>query len=71
MPSKEKVVTRARVRMNAYEILRRAVETGVEYGYRRAHKHTDTPTEDQFKNEVAQGVMNELCEILLFEEEKE
>lgn len=39
------------MRVRAYEVLSRAVEDGVEYGWRRAHKHTDTPGQDAIKDQ--------------------
>ena len=55
------------MRFNAYEILSRAVEEGVSYGYMRAHKHTDIPTEDAIKTEIENAIMTELCEVITFE----
>jgi predicted Zn-dependent protease with MMP-like domain len=43
-------------------ILRRAVEEGAAYGWRRAHKHTDAPGEDAIVDQIVQGVLNEVCE---------
>ncbi len=56
------------MRVRAYEVLRRAIEEGLEYGWRRAHKHTDTPDESSLKDEVLQGIMNEVCEVFDFDE---
>jgi hypothetical protein len=55
------------VRFNAYEIISRAVEEGVAYGYRRAHKHTDKPTEAQMTTEIENAVMNSLSEVLVYD----
>jgi len=56
------------MRVRAYEVLRRAIEEGLEYGWRRAHKHTDTPDESAIKEEVLQGILNEVCEVFDFDE---
>lgn len=65
--------TRLRVaggmRVRAYEVLSRAVEGGVEYGWRRAHKHTETPGEDAIKEQVIQAVLSEVCEWFAFDDE--
>lgn len=45
-----------------YPILVQAVEVGVAYGYHRAYKHADEPTEAQIKDAVIEGVLNEICE---------
>lgn len=50
------------MKANMYKLIERCVEEGVQYGYNRAHKHTDTPTEDQIKLAVTDAVMNEICE---------
>jgi hypothetical protein len=63
-----KAKVQAVVKINAYEIIARAVEEGVAYGYRRAHKYTDKPTEDALCQEIAQAVTGELCEVLKFED---
>ncbi len=34
---------RGGIKVRAYPVLCRAVEEGVAYGWRRAHKHIDTP----------------------------
>lgn len=55
------------MKFNAYEILSRAVESGVSYGYMRAYKHTDTPNEDAIKSEIENAIMNELCDVITFD----
>ena len=57
------------LRVRAYEVLRRAVEDGIDYGWMRAHKHTDAPTEHAIKDEILQGILNEVCEWFAFDEE--
>lgn len=59
------------IRVNAYEIVCRAVEEGIGYGYRRAYKHTATPDENALKEEIYCAVMNELCEVLWFTDDAE
>jgi hypothetical protein len=54
------------VGFNGYTIISRAVEEGVAYGYRRAHKHDDKPSEDHILDEIERAVMNELCDVLQF-----
>ena len=59
------------IRLNAYAIIMRAVEEGVTYGYRRAHKHTETPGEDAICEAIAMAVSTALCEVMEFNEEIE
>ena len=45
-----------------YRILTEAVESGVQYGYHRAYKHTDNPDPEQMKDTIITAVMNEIFE---------
>lgn len=56
------------LRVRAYEVLRRAIEEGLDYGWMRAHKHTDHPDEATIKDQVLQGILNEVCEYFEFED---
>lgn len=58
---------KTRLTLRTYDILRRAVEEGVAYGYRRAHKYLDAPSEDVVREQIEQAVMNALCEVVDFE----
>ena len=53
------------------KILEMAVEQGVSYGYRRAHKHIENPTEGAIIDSVVEQVMNSLDEWFDFEEEND
>ena len=55
------------MKFKAYQLIERAIEEGVNYGYARAHKHTDTPTEATLKSLITEAVMSELCEIIDFD----
>lgn len=37
-------------------LLERCIEEGIELGWRRAHKHTDTPTEEQIRNHINEAI---------------
>jgi hypothetical protein len=56
------------MKVRAYSVLSRAVEEGVEYGWRRAHKHTETPDPETIKDQIMTGVMNEICEYFDFDD---
>ena len=56
------------MRVRAYEVLRRAIEDGAAYGWRRAHKHTATPSEETIKDEIVTGILNEVCEYFDFDD---
>ena len=51
-----------------YNVVEMAVRAGVEYGYNRAHKHTDSPSEEQIKEAIIKAVMDDICEWFIFEE---
>ena len=52
-----------------HKILETAVEQGVSYGYRRAHKHIENPTEGAIIDNVVEQVMNSIDEWFNFEDE--
>ena len=54
-----------------HKILEMAVEQGVSYGYRRAHKHIENPTEGAIIDSVVEQVMNSIDEWFNFEEEND
>jgi predicted Zn-dependent protease with MMP-like domain len=43
-------------------VLEMCIENGLTYGYRRAFKHTDNPTEEQITDQIKQSIMHELYE---------
>lgn len=59
------------VRVNLYNIIADAVESGVNRGYAHAHKHTDHPGEEQLKEEIVRGVLGNICEAVNFDDERE
>lgn len=57
------------MKAKTYNLIRQCVESGVSYGWNRAHKHVDDPNPQQIKNEIEEAVMNEICEWFTFEDE--
>ena len=55
---------------NFHKILETAIVQGVSYGYRRAHKHVENPTEGAIIDNVVEQVMNSLDEWFTFEDEE-
>lgn len=51
-----------------FNLMSMAVEQGVNYGYTRAFKHTDTPDEQAIKQAIYDAVINEICENFTFED---
>lgn len=56
------------IRLDAYAVIERAVEEGVATGYRRAHKHSESPTEDWILETVGNAVMSALSEVIRWED---
>lgn len=65
---KESIKVDVCVKLDAYKIISDAIDRSVDFGWNRAHKHTDTPSAEHIKTEVCNSIMNELCEILKFDD---
>ena len=50
-------------------VLEMCIENGLAYGYRRAFKYTDTPTEEQVIATIRDSIMHEFYEWFDFEKE--
>jgi hypothetical protein len=58
------------MKANTYKVLVRAVEEGVQWGWNRAHKHTDNPTDLALQNHIVEAVLNEVCEWMDFRDQE-
>lgn len=47
---------------NAWELLRETMRGAIASGYRKAHKHTDRPSEDHIFDTIEQYVIDALAE---------
>lgn len=56
------------MRAKEFALMSRCVEDGVAYGYTRAHKHTDTPTEEEIRRAIYDAVLNEICDCFYLDE---
>jgi len=43
-------------------VLEMAIKNGIDYGWNRAHKHTDTPNENLIKQEIENQIWNSIYE---------
>ena len=55
---------------DAYKLLMQCIETGIELGWRRAHKHNYTPDEDAIKLAIENAIQSEICEWFKFNDEE-
>ena len=59
------------MKANMHKILEHCIDTGLELGWRRAHKHTDTPSAELLKNSIEQALWDELYEWVVFDDPQE
>ena len=57
------------MKAKTYQLIQECVENGVQLGFNRAHKHTDTPSNDELQNKIIDSVMLEICEWFTFDED--
>ena len=60
-------MAKAKLKVDVYKIVARAVEEGVNYGWMRAHKYVEKPSEDIIKDEMERGVMLMLDGVIKFD----
>jgi hypothetical protein len=53
-----------------YPLLVRAIEEGVTYGYRKAHKHDDAPSESDIRAAIEDAVMFQISDTFDFVDPK-
>lgn len=53
-----------------YPLLKNAIHEGAKYGYRKAHKHTETPSEYEIRSAVEDAVMYHIAEVFDFVDHK-
>ncbi len=58
------------MKVKMYQLIERIVEEGVDAGWNRAHKHTDTPIENTIKACMEEYIMNGFDETFKFEQEE-
>lgn len=57
------------MRPKTFRILELAVEDGVQHGWQRAHKHTDSPDEKDIVEAIQKAVLSGICEWFTFDDE--
>ncbi|MCC7542390.1 MAG: hypothetical protein IT379_39595 [Deltaproteobacteria bacterium] len=61
------VVEHGTIRIRAYPVIERAVNEGLSAGWRRAHKHTDTPTVEAILEQLERDVLACLDGVVAFD----
>ena len=55
------------MKLNSYKIVDDAIEKAIDYGYRRAFKYNDNPTEEHVKEQIHSSIMSDLSELINFD----
>ena len=58
-------------KINAFEVITRAIEEGVDAGWRRAYKYSEAPPENEVKEAMIESVINAITEVVIFDENSE
>lgn len=57
------------MKVDQYKVLVMCVENGVQLGWNRAHKHSDTPEDYYIRDCIEEAVMHEIFEYFNFEDD--
>jgi len=60
-----------KLKVNVYRVLDDCIANGISAGWNKAHKHTDTPPEDEIKRQIHLYVMLEVSEYFEFDDDVE
>ena len=61
------IITAYTMKPKILPVLEMCIDNGLTYGYRRAFKHDDDPSEEQITNTIKESIMHELYEWFDFE----
>lgn len=57
------------MKIRKYRVFQDCLESGVQAGYTRAHKHTDTPSEQVIVDSIVLAVKENIDEYFIFEDD--
>lgn len=57
------------MKVDEYKVLLMCVENGVQLGWNRAHKHSDTPESHYILNCIEEAVTHEILEYFTFDDD--
>jgi hypothetical protein len=59
-----------RMKVNEYQVMRDCIQAGINRGWQRAHKHTETPSPEQVLEAIEDAIMLQLAEYFIYEGEE-
>ena len=57
------------MKIKMYQLISRAIEEGVDFGWNRAHKHSEKPEKNTVLDSIHSEVMSQICEVFDFDDE--
>tara|TARA_R110000803_G_C11884645_1_gene310186 strand:+ start:642 stop:818 length:177 start_codon:yes stop_codon:yes gene_type:complete len=57
------------MRIKHFKLIDQIIDSGIEGGWNRAHKHTDTPNEETIKNCIHDSIMLAFEDLFVFEQQ--
>ena len=57
------------MKLNYRKLIEDCIETGIERGWRRAHKHNETPHSDVIQSTIHDCIMEQFYEYFIFDNE--
>ena len=70
MPKKNQKHLVSQMRPKTFRVLELAVEDGTRLGWQHAHKHTETPGEQDIIASIQSAVLNNIDEWFVFDDEE-
>jgi hypothetical protein len=70
MPNEPKLPVVGGMQVRTYAVLTRAVEEGISHGWRRAHKHAESPSPEVIQEAICTAVLGEICDVFRFTDEE-
>ena len=59
------------MRANERALLAACIDTGISFGWNRAHKHTDEPNEHRIQEEIENAIWYEIDQYFVFDSERD
>ena len=59
------------MKANVRALLTACIDTGISFGWNRAHKHTDEPNEHRIQEEIENAIWHEIDQYFVFDSERD